>query len=220
MSLLLKGLTLATDGFRAGPINLTVERGQRVLVTGRSGCGKSLLIQTLAGVRPCAVVAGQARVERPCGVVFARDGLEFDRNVIDNVIFDDGSGHDDARPQALAVLARLGLDGLASRLPSTLSGGQRRRVAIARALLRAPATLLLDDPTAGLDPETAGEVLQLIVDLAPEAAVLIASPDVDVVAPLVERALWLGADGAVATMPVTALPPPFAPRPLPAVVAP
>lgn len=217
MSIHVEGLVLRATTRPLGPIDIVVHAGERVLVAGRSGSGKSLLLQTLAGVRPGVVVAGRAVVDRPCGVVFARDGLELDRTVFDNVVV--GHDRDVVGRHALDLLARLGLDGLEGRSPATLSGGQRRRVAVARALVRAPTTLLLDDPTAGLDPETAREVWRVIVSAAPDAAILIASPDVDVVAPLTQRAVWLDDDGSSRTLATTALPAPFAPRPLPAVVA-
>lgn len=218
MSIAVEGLVLQAGDRRLGPVDVTVAAGERVLVTGRSGSGKSLLLQALAGVRPRVVVGGRARVDRPCGVVFARDGLELDRSVLDNVVVGDDS--DAARVRARLLLARLGLAGLEARTPATLSGGQRRRVTVARALVRAPATLLLDDPTAGLDPGTAREVWAAIVELAADAAMLIASPDVDVIAPLTTRAVWLGLDGTARTVSPSALPAPFSPRPLPVVLAP
>jgi putative hydroxymethylpyrimidine transport system ATP-binding protein len=218
VSVVVEGLVLAAGERRLGPIDVVVVAGERVLVAGRSGSGKSLLLQALAGVRPRAVLAGRAVVDRPLGVVFARDGLELDRRVVDNVVVGDDTNA--TRGRALVLLERLGLGGLEARTPATLSGGQRRRVSVARALARAPATLLLDDPTAGLDPATAREVWRVIVELAGDAAVLVAAPDVDVLGPLTDRALWLGPDGATRSLSSSTLPPPFSSRPLPAVVAP
>lgn len=217
MSVVVEGLALDTGDRRLGPIDIVVAAGERVLVAGRSGSGKSLLLLALAGVRPRAVLAGRAVVARPLGVVFARDGLELDRSVVDNVIVGDDS--EATLQRAIRLLDRLGLGGLEGRTPATLSGGQRRRVSVARALARAPAMLLLDDPTAGLDPATAREVWRVIVEFAGEAAVLVASPDVDVLGPLTDRALWLGPDGTASLSP-SSLPPPFAPRPLPVVLSP
>lgn len=67
---------------------------------------------------------------------------------------------------ALALLARVGLQGLHDRYPNQLSGGQQQRVAIARALAMEPGVMLFDEPTSALDPELVGEVLDVIKDLA------------------------------------------------------
>lgn len=211
-----------------GPVDVTIAPGERVLLLGPSGSGKSLLLASLAGLRPRAIVAGTARVDRPLGIVSARDGLLLDRTALDNVVaaaVAAGRIHrDDALGRSLDVLQRLGVADCAQRLPSLLSGGQRRRIALARALVVAPAALLLDDPTAGLDPDTAAEVLDVAATLAPHAAVLVACQDPDVVGPWASRAILLstvaGADDdrdavVAAVMPVSRLPPPFGPRPFP-----
>jgi ABC-type multidrug transport system ATPase subunit len=218
VSIDVEGLVLDLGRRRLGPVDVVVAAGERVLVTGRSGSGKSLLLQVLAGVRPRVVMGGRARVGRPCGVVFARDGLELERSVLDNVVV--GDDNDTTRQRARRLIERLGLGGLGERTPATLSGGQRRRVTLARALVRAPATLLLDEPTAGLDPGTAREVWSVIVEEAGDAAMLIASSDLDVIAPMTSRALWLDLNGTAQIVSPAALPAPFTPRPLPAVLAP
>jgi energy-coupling factor transporter ATP-binding protein EcfA2 len=232
MSLRVLDLVVGDRRRRLGPVSLQLRPGERVLVTGRSGSGKSLLIETLAGVRPHLVQNGHASLFRPCGVVFGENGLELDRTVLDNVLVHPAPAphpspttsttHSSPRAReerARELLERCGLTGCAQRLPGTLSGGQRRRVAVARALLDPPATLLLDDPTAGLDPQTAHELLTTILDQAPTASILVASSDVDVVAPFVDRALWLDATGTATVMALEALPAAFRPRPLPTVVA-
>jgi ABC-type polar amino acid transport system ATPase subunit len=211
------------DEFDIGPVDVTIAPGERVLLLGPSGSGKSLLLASLAGLRRRAIVAGTACVDRPLGSVSARDGLLLDRTALDNVVTAAVAARihrDDAVSRSLDVLQRLGVADCAQRLPSLLSGGQRRRIALARALVVAPAALLLDDPTAGLDPDTAAEVLDVAATLAPNAAVLVACQDPDVVGPWASRAILLStvSDGDVvaAVMPVSRLPPPFGPRPFPA----
>jgi polar amino acid transport system ATP-binding protein len=72
----------------------------------------------------------------------------------------------EARERAMALLARVGLQGLHDRYPNQISGGQQQRVAIARALAMEPEVMLFDEPTSALDPELVGEVLDVIKDLA------------------------------------------------------
>lgn len=222
MSLRLEGLVLRARRQRGdlvdlGPFDLEVAAGERILVVGPSGSGKSLLLATLAGLRPAVVVAGRAVVDRPLGLVSPRDGLLAELSVLDNVAVSNGR-QEGSRAAAAAVLSALGLEAVADRAPVALSGGQRRRVALARALVGSPRVLLLDDPTAGLDPATAREVLEVIPRFAPDAAILLASPDVDVVGPGTARALWLG-DRVPRVIATTSLPAPYGPRPLPAMEA-
>ena len=209
----------ATD---IGPIDVDIAPGERVVVVGPSGCGKSLLLAALAGLRPRAVVGGSASVARPLGLVGARDGLEVDRTVLENVVVAAvAAGLDQPVERARAILGELGLGGVGPddrqhRLPTSLSGGQRRRVALARALVIEPRTLLLDDPTAGLDPDTAAEALDAIARLTPGAAVLVSCQDTDIVGPWAPRALLLSPNdtGVTALLTsVSALPPPWALRP-------
>ena len=72
----------------------------------------------------------------------------------------------EARDKAMALLSRVGLQGLHDRYPNQISGGQQQRVAIARALAMEPEVMLFDEPTSALDPELVGEVLDVIKDLA------------------------------------------------------
>jgi ABC-type methionine transport system ATPase subunit len=84
-------------------------------------------------------------------------------------------------------------------------------VGVARALVVAPRVLLLDDPTAGLDPATARSLLATVRAVAPDAAILLATQDVDVVLPLAQRAVLLGTNGDGCARDVRDLPAPFAP---------
>jgi ABC-type nitrate/sulfonate/bicarbonate transport system ATPase subunit len=211
-----EGLVLRGRGGDVGPVDVVVEAGV-VGVVGPSGSGKTLLLLALAGLLPRSIVKGRAVVDGPVAMAFANDALDDARTALGNVV-DAAVAAGVASPllQASKLLQRLGLDEDAQqRVPQRLSGGQRKRAGIARALVVQPRTLLLDDPTAGLDPLTARQLLDVTFDVVSEASAcaLFATQDVDTVLPHLRRALFFGPAGS-RVVDVAALPSPFGPRPV------
>ena len=148
------------------PIALAAQfelRGFSVLL-GRSGEGKSILLKALAGLLPAqgGPYAGMAPQHRPVGYLPQGYALFPHLTVWQNVAFA-LPGRQARRARACALLETLGVSGLASRHPQTLSGGQQQRVALARALARQPQLLLLDEPTAALDPATREDVFAELI---------------------------------------------------------
>ena len=166
-------------------VDLSVAAGEFVAVVGRSGSGKTTLLNLLAGIdRPSSGevwVAGtgvhevrEARLAawrgRSVGLVFQFFQLLPTLTVAENVMLPmDFRGTVPARqrrPAALRLLARVGVEEQADKLPAALSGGQQQRAAIARALANDPPVLLADEPTGNLDSATADAVLDLFGELA------------------------------------------------------
>ncbi|CAB4723262.1 MAG: ATP-binding cassette domain-containing protein [Actinobacteria bacterium] len=161
MSLLLRDVAVAYDGAPAvRDVHLELPDGQVLAVLGPSGCGKSTLLRAIAGLEPAAgLVAwdGQdlARVpthQRGFALMF-QDGqlfghLSVARNVGYALRLRRTRGIDDRVEELLALV---GLEGYADRMPATLSGGERQRVALARSLAVQPRLLLLDEPLSALD---------------------------------------------------------------------
>src|SRR5215212_7949859 len=161
-------------------VELRVGQGEFVAVTGPSGCGKSTLLNLLGGLdRPTsgevlvhgerlagASEARRARLRRSdIGFVFQFFNLIANLTVADNVELPAllaGVPGREARRRSGELLARLGLDETADRVPGALSGGQQQRVAIARALVNRPSVLLADEPTGNLDSTAAREVMQVL----------------------------------------------------------
>ena len=158
-------------------VTLALQRGECVALLGESGVGKSTLLNCIAGLdRPDSgqvwvadeeVTAldddGCARLRRRrLGFVFQAFHVLPHLTVADNVGLPLRllGCPDDAR--VAHALESVGLQGLGTRLPAQLSGGQLQRVAIARALVHAPGLLLADEPTGNLDPDTAERVLDLL----------------------------------------------------------
>lgn len=160
-------------GFRLD-LPLRVDAGETVALLGPNGAGKTTALRTLAGLHALSgghVTLAGRDLDRPAGrggawvpperrgigVVF-QDYLLFPHlTVLDNVAFGPrrhGAGRARARAVAAEHLARMGLEGFASRRPRQLSGGQAQRVALARALAVEPTLLLLDEPLAALDART------------------------------------------------------------------
>jgi len=162
-------------------VHLEVAAGEFVALLGESGVGKSTLLNCiagldeadggeihLAGVDVRALDAdGRARLRRErLGFVFQAFHVLPHLSVAENValplrLLGRASGAGLQRVQAL--LEDVGLEGLGTRLPAQLSGGQLQRVAIARALVHEPALILADEPTGNLDPTTAERVLDLLL---------------------------------------------------------
>ncbi|WP_200947519.1 sulfate/molybdate ABC transporter ATP-binding protein [Microbacterium sp. Root166] len=169
-------------GFRL-EAELAVKPGEVIAVMGPSGAGKSTLLGVLAGLvgldegkvslgdsvldeapRPRVRIAPSAR-----GIVLlGQDPRLFPHlSAHANIAFGlraRGAGKTAALAEADDWLWRVGLDGMGARRPAELSGGQQQRVALARALATSPAVLLLDEPLASLDPETAGDIRALLHD--------------------------------------------------------
>ena len=200
-------------------VSLTVDPGELVAVVGPNGSGKSTLTRVLAGWVPTA-----GRVDRPGPVGLGRDGgtsLVFQRpetqvlgvRVRDDVVWGLPPGH----PVDVGeLLARVGLDGLAERETSTLSGGELQRLALAAALARQPALLLSDETTAMIDRTGREQIVELLASVAQTGTAVVH------VTHRVEEAARAGrrftlTDGRL-DVPVAPDPPRplFAPAPLPA----
>jgi glutamate transport system ATP-binding protein len=164
-------------------VSLSVAAGEVVAVIGPSGAGKSTLCRTINRLEPVAsgtiLIDGQplpedahelAELRSQIGMVFQGFNLFAHKTVLDNMTLGPIRVRHldpaDAEQRAHALLARVGLDGQADKLPGQLSGGQQQRVAIARALAMEPKVMLFDEPTSALDPEMTKEVLDVMVDLA------------------------------------------------------
>jgi len=159
-------------------INLYIEQGAMVYVTGRSGAGKSTLLRLIALIerhsRGQIIVNGQnlERVtgrriplyRRNIGFTFQEHRLLNDRNVFDNVALPlviSGYRHQEIKKRVRASLDRVGLLKKEKQYPLQLSGGEQQRVGIARAVVHRPALLLADEPTGNLDPALSLEIMQL-----------------------------------------------------------
>lgn len=172
-------------------VSLSIAQGEHVALLGLNGSGKTTLLSTAVGLLPftgeievCGLRLSRAteRVIRDqTGFLFGvpDDQLLFP-NVLDDVAFSlerRGVARQEARCRALAVMSRLGIGDLGACSPHTLSQGQRQRVALAGVLAAEPSLLLLDEPTASLDPVGKEELAELIV--AQCVTVLLATHDLD-----------------------------------------
>jgi phospholipid/cholesterol/gamma-HCH transport system ATP-binding protein len=164
-------------------ISFTVITGHTKIILGASGSGKSTILKLILGLlRPDAGVIwvnGERvdqltelelmKVRADLGMVFQEGALFDSLTVAENVgykLYEETSmPHADVRRRVEEVLGFIGLAEFAERMPSELSGGQRRRVAIARAMAAKPRILLYDEPTTGLDPITATTVDEEIIKL-------------------------------------------------------
>ncbi len=200
------------DGTRAlKNVTLEVAPGECIVLAGANGAGKSTLLQLLGGV--LVPGGGWARlngvavssrtlpeVRRLAGTVFQDpDDQLFMPTVLDDVAFGPLNmrlPEDECRQRARLALEQVGAWHLRTRPPHRLSGGEKRRVAIAGILAMEPAVLLLDEPSAGLDPRSRRQLIGLLKGL-PQTKI-IATHDLELALELAPRAICLR-QGEVAT---------------------
>ncbi|WP_421083294.1 amino acid ABC transporter ATP-binding protein [Rothia nasimurium] len=171
-------------------INVSVAPGEVVCLIGPSGSGKSTLLRCVNLLETpnsgTIEVAGHAvtdpdvdidAMRRSVGMVFQQFNLFPHLTVLENCTVAQikvlKRSKAEAQKIALANLEKVGLADKAERHPDQLSGGQQQRVAIARALSMNPALMLFDEPTSALDPETVGDVLSIMRQLASEGMTMI-----------------------------------------------
>jgi len=174
-------------------VSLRVGAGELVGLIGPSGAGKSTLIRCVNRlVQPSGGQinldgqdlsmlgsAGLRHARRQIGMIFQEYALIERLTVMENLLsgrlgytgfwaswFRRFEGDDIA--QAYSLLERVGLGGMENKRADALSGGQRQRVGIARALMQSPKLLLVDEPTASLDPKTSRQIMRLILELCHE----------------------------------------------------
>ncbi|AWS48278.1 glutamate ABC transporter ATP-binding protein [Streptosporangium sp. 'caverna'] len=166
-------------------INLTISRGEVLVVIGPSGGGKSTLCRTINRLetidqgtitfdgQPLAVEGKTlAKLRSEVGMVFQSFNLFAHKTILENVTLGPikvrGIAKAEAEKRGMELLERVGIGAQASKYPAQLSGGQQQRVAIARALAMDPKMILFDEPTSALDPEMVQEVLDVMIGLAQE----------------------------------------------------
>jgi general L-amino acid transport system ATP-binding protein len=171
-------------------VNLTIARGEKVVVCGPSGSGKSTMIRCINRLEEHdsgrIVVAGEELtddekkidlVRREVGMVFQSFNLFPHMTVLENLTLAPRLVRKTATAEAEAIamkyLTRVRIPDQAHKYPSQLSGGQQQRVAIARALCMNPEVMLFDEPTSALDPEMISEVLDVMTDLAQEGMTMV-----------------------------------------------
>jgi phospholipid/cholesterol/gamma-HCH transport system ATP-binding protein len=165
-------------------VSFALKRGEILSVLGRSGTGKSVLLRLMIGLdkpdsgsiqmngEEITQLAGEKlnEVRRNIGFLFQQAALYDSMSLLANVEFPLlrhlKQAESEPRARAQELLASVGLEKDLDKMPAEISGGMKKRAALARALALDPSIVLFDEPTAGLDPITAAEIGQLIVDLS------------------------------------------------------
>jgi tungstate transport system ATP-binding protein len=190
-------------------VNLTIRRGERVALVGSNGSGKSTLLRVLHGLHaPSAGVANRDLAARQA-MLFQRPYMlrTSAQNNVALGLWLAGGGWSSARARADQALERVGLAHVALRSARTLSGGQQQRLALARAWVLQPDVLLLDEPTASLDPHAKREVEALMDEFArgynaKPMTMVFASHNLGQVKRLASRVVYLEHGRLMADLPV------------------
>ena len=171
-------------------IDLTINKGERIVICGPSGSGKSTLIRCInrleehqqgqiivEGIELTGDLKHIEQIRREVGMVFQHFNLFPHLTVLDNLtlapIWVRKTPKAEALEAAMKYLERVKIPEQAEKYPGQLSGGQQQRVAIARSLCMNPKVMLFDEPTSALDPEMIKEVLDVMVELAEEGMTML-----------------------------------------------
>lgn len=164
-------------------VNLTIEPGERIVIMGRSGCGKSVLLKNIIGlIKPDdgeIFIDGEDvtklkqkdlfKVRKKFGMLFQASALFDSMSVEENISLSlrehTSLSDEEIKRKVLANLERVGLPHIGGMAPADLSGGMKKRVGLARALAMDPSYILYDEPTTGLDPIMADIIDSLILEI-------------------------------------------------------
>jgi phospholipid/cholesterol/gamma-HCH transport system ATP-binding protein len=180
-------------------INLKIEKGENLVVFGKSGSGKSVLIKCMVGLLTPddgkVTVLGKNILElkndelnvlrKKIGFLFQSAALYDSMTVRENLEFPLRDLKDKPQEEidalVIETLKSVGLENAIDKMPSELSGGMRKRIGLARTLILKPEVILYDEPTTGLDPITSKEISKLILDVQKNynAASIIITHDVE-----------------------------------------
>lgn len=197
-------------------VSLSIRQGERIVVLGANGCGKSTLLKILGGLafprrgsyRAFGRMVSDRLLSRdPFGIFFRREigilfqnpeAQLFNATVEDEIAFGPLQLNEppaEVRRRVEEALDRFGLRPLALRPPFALSGGEKKKVAIASVMVMDPSVLLLDEPTAGLDPRSSRALVDTILEAeAGGKTVVTATHDLHIVPEIATRVVVLGED--------------------------
>ncbi len=206
-------------------VDLDVHKGEKIVIIGASGCGKSTFLRCINCLEDpsdgaimfegenLADMSVDINIHRQkIGMVFQQFNLFNNYTILDNIMLVPltvakkniknrkllSEKKIEIEEKAHSLLKRIGLDDKALCYPSVLSGGQKQRVAIVRALAMEPKVMLFDEPTSALDPEMVGEVLNLMKDLATSGmTMLIVTHEMSFARQVADRVVFMD-DGKIA----------------------
>lgn len=195
-------------------LDLTLHKGENLVVLGKSGSGKSVLIKCIIGLmepeeglinifnQDVFSLAHEEldRLRMRIGFLFQSNALYDSMTVRDNLVFPlrrhwlkKDMNRAKTNELVLETLRHVGLEDTVDMMPVELSGGMRKRIALARTLILKPEIILYDEPTTGLDPITAREIIQLMIDIRQkyDTSSIIISHDLQCVSMASDRVVML-----------------------------